>query len=95
MQIRVIGVSVKRLRKMIMLEGVITTILSNVIGDLIGFGVLVPIMKAMYVLTGIQLAYPFIAVILGLVVSFVVFCGSIFMSLRKMGQGVLQDIREG
>lgn len=95
MQLRVIGVSVKRLRKMIMMEGVITTILSNAIGGLLGFGVLVPMMKAMYVLTGIRLAYPFIAVILGLVVSFIVFCGSIYISLRKMGQGVLQDIREG
>ena len=41
-QLRAIGVSVRELRKMVMLEGVISVICANVVGDVLGFAVMMP-----------------------------------------------------
>ena len=93
-QLRVIGVSVRRLRRMVMMEGVITTIVANVIGDVLGFAVLVPMMRALYYVMDMQLAYPAVAAVVGLIISLTVFCGAVYFPMRKMGQGVLQGVRE-
>ncbi len=90
-QLRVIGVSVKRLRRMVMLEGVITTLVANIIGDALGFAVIAPMFKPMNVMLGIRFSYPIIAVVVGLMISLTIFCSSVYIPMRRMGQGVIPN----
>ena len=75
-QLRVIGVSKKGLFRMVMLEGVITTILSNVVGIVIGVSVhyfaIRPILEEV---TGAKYQFPIVGSILTFLVSGLILCG--------------------
>ncbi|MDE5873603.1 MAG: ABC transporter permease, partial [Lachnospiraceae bacterium] len=94
-QLRVIGVSKKRLCRIVWLEGIITAIIANVIGWILGFGFINPIRSALNAIYGAKLSYPVIAAILGLVISIIVLCGSVYFPIKRMSNGVLDNLNAG
>ena len=91
-QLRVIGVSEKRLMKMVILEGVITTLAANfwgiLVGNLISYGCFLYINWV----TGIEYSVPWVGMIIGLVISVAVFCGSVYLGMKTMKQNMATDL---
>lgn len=94
-QLRAIGVSKKRLCRIVMLEGIITVIIANVIGWILGFGCLIPIQDVLNVMYGAKLSYPVITAALGLVISIIVLCGSVYFPIKRMSSGMLDHLNAG
>lgn len=95
-QLRVIGISKKRLMKMVMLEGVIAAIVANVIG--IGIGVLLSFNIFRLIVTtlsGYKYSFPVLGVFIGMLASILILCGSVYMPLRGLKQDVASDLSAG
>lgn len=95
-QLRVIGISKKRLMKMVMLEGVIAVIVANIIGiglgALLSYGLFRLVMTTLY---GFQYAFSVAGMVIGMVMSVLILCGSIYMPLRRLKQDVASDLSAG
>lgn len=91
-QLRAIGVSVRELRKMVMLEGVISVICANIVGDVLGFAVMMPLAKAALVLFMVKLTFPIIGAVIGFVLSVLVMCGSIYIPMKRMSNQIADDL---
>ena len=92
-QLRVIGNSIKGICRMVVLEGVITSITANVIG--IGFAVIAIglVKNAFSYLFGVYFVYPVYAMVIGLVYTTAVLCLSLYIPIKKMGTDLLDDLR--
>lgn len=92
-QLRVIGSSVKGICRMVVLEGIITSIIANVIG--IGFAVIaISLVKNVFsYLFGVYFVYPVYAMIIGLIYTTAVLCLSLYIPIKKMGTELLDDLR--
>lgn len=95
-QLRVLGISKKRLTKMVLLEGVIAAIAANLIGIVLG-GVISGggFRLVVTILSGYQYHFPFIAALLGILVSTLILCGSIYVSLKGLKQDMAGDLAAG
>lgn len=91
-QLRAIGVSVRELRKMVMLEGVISVICANIVGDVLGFAVMMPLARAALVLFMVKLTFPIIGAVIGFVLSVLVMCGSIYIPMKRMTNRIADDL---
>lgn len=95
-QLRVIGVSKTQLMKMIMLEGVITTIAANGLGIVLGvavhLGAFGPIYKNVL---GIEYRFPLVTAILGVLISTLLLRGSVYVPLRGMKMDMAGDLATG
>lgn len=94
-QLRVIGVSKNRLIYIVMLEGIITTIVANLLGCALGFGAIIPIRKAVDTIFHTSLQYPTMAAVIGLLFSSAILCGSIYVPIKRMSKDVLEDLNAG
>ncbi len=94
-QLRVLGISKKRLSYMVLLEGIITAITANVIGDILGFVFMKPLASSYFYIFKLDLKYPIAAAVIGFVVSTAIFCGSLFVQIRRMGNDVLENLNAG
>ncbi|MCM1272657.1 MAG: ABC transporter permease [Clostridium sp.] len=94
-QLRVIGVSKKKLCYIVMLEGIITSLLANLIGCVAGFAGLIPLRQAIITIFQIDLVYPVRAAVIGVIVSTLVLCGSIYFPVIRMSKGILNDLNAG
>lgn len=95
-QLRVIGISKKRLMKMVMLEGVISVIVANIIG--IGMGVLLSFGFFRLIITtlyGYEYTFSVVGMVIGMVMSVLILCGSVYMPLRGLKQDVAGDLSTG
>lgn len=92
-QLRVLGVSKKKLYKMVMLEGVIQAILSGFIGIvfglLLGFGLYEPIVVAIY---GYHYVFPVVEAIISVIVTMLILCGAVYFPLKRLPNDVAQDL---
>ncbi|MBE5942527.1 MAG: ABC transporter permease [Lachnospiraceae bacterium] len=91
-QLRVIGVSQKGLIKMVVLEGVITTIVTNFLGIAVGNVISYIVYIFMNMIMGIEFSIPWEGILLGLLYSVVVFCGSAYIGIKSMKQNVAGDL---
>ena len=94
-QLRVIGVSQKELMKMVLLEGVITTLVANIWGQFIGNIVNFGIFYYIKLVFGIKYEIPWIGMLLGLLVSMIVLCGSVYVPMRSVKQNLASDLASG
>lgn len=94
-QLRALGVSKKRLSYMVLLEGIITAITANVIGDILGFASMKPLASSYFYIFKLDLKYPIAAAVIGLVVSTAIFCGSLFIQIRRLSNDVLENLNAG
>ena len=95
-QLRVIGMSKKRLTKMVMLEGVIATIVANIIGIAIGFLLSYGFFRLVITsLFGYGYSISVLGIIISMVVSILILCGSVYLPLRGLKQDVAADLATG
>ena len=95
-QLRVIGISKEGLMKMVMLEGVITTLAANIIGIVLGtilsfasFGMVISI------LYGGRMHFPFTEAVIGIIVSTLILYGSVYIPLKGLKQDMAADLATG
>lgn len=95
-QLRVVGISKKRLMKMVMLEGVISSVVANVIGIVLGITLTALSMgQFMHYLFGEGVRVPIPAMLIGIVVSTLITCGSIYVPLKGLKQDMAADLATG
>lgn len=94
-QLRVIGVSKKRLMKMVLLEGVITTLVADLLGILLGVVLSAGVYQIMTTLFGVSYQFPLMAALLGVLASILLLCGSIYVPLKGLGQDMAVDLTAG
>lgn len=95
-QLRVIGVSKKGLVKMVLLEGVISAIFANIIGAVIGLSISYGLFRMILtVLYGFKYRFPWEAIIISLLASFLVLCGSIYIPLKKLDGNMADSLKTG
>lgn len=91
-QLRVIGVSKRELMKMVVLEGVIATIVANLWGQLVGNLLSYGIFYFIKMLFGIEYEIPWLGMLLGLLLSIIVLCGSVYVPMQSMKQNMAEDL---
>ncbi len=94
-QLRVLGVSKKGMYRMVLLEGIITALTANLVGNVLGFCSLKPVSKVFIDLFNLNITYPFGAAVIGFIISTLVLCGSLFVQIRRMGNSVLEGLNAG
>ncbi len=94
-QLRVLGVSKEGMCRMVLLEGIITVLTANLVGNVLGFCSLKPISKVFIGLFNLNFTYPVGAAVIGFIISSLVFCGSLFVQIRRMGNSVLEGLNAG
>lgn len=94
-QLRVIGISKKRLMKMVLLEGVITTLVADLLGILLGGLLSAGLYKIVTVLFGVTYQFPIITALIGILASILLLCGSIYVPLKNLGQNMAVDLTAG
>lgn len=94
-QLRAIGVSKKKLCYMVMLEGIITSIVANCFGCILGFGGLIPLQGVIAYMFKLELKFPVAAAIIGVVASTSILCGSVYFPIKRMSSGILNDLNAG
>lgn len=92
-QLRVIGVSKRRLMKIVMMEGVITVLLGNLIGWIIGLGTGYGVYYVFEMISAIPFQIPFFAILCSLGISVLLICGSIYVPMRGLGQNMADDLK--
>lgn len=95
-QLRVLGVSKRGLMKMVMLEGVIASIAANLVGILIGVILdALSVGMILSILMGYDMKFPWLAAVIGGVISICILCGSIYVPLRGLRQDVAIELAMG
>lgn len=92
-QLRVLGMSRKRLIHTVMLEGVMATALSNILGFLFGTIFTIYIYEYLSMLLYIKPTIAWWAFGVGFAASALVICGSIYVSLRDLPVDIVDDLR--
>ncbi len=82
--------------KMVLLEGVITTITANIVGIIIGyilsFGLFRLVITTIY---SYQYHFPVVAALAGVLISTLILCGSIYMPLKELKMDMATDLSIG
>lgn len=94
-QLRVIGISKKRLMKMVLLEGVITTVVADLLGILIGSVLSAGLYQIVTTLFSVPYRFPFAAALIGILASLLLLCGSIYVPLKDLKQDMASDLTAG
>ena len=91
-QLRVIGMSRKRLIKTVLLEGIMTAFWSNILGILIGTGVYYGEYYFIRLMFQMRFAPSVTAIVVGVVLSTILVFGSILIPLRRLPQSMAEDL---
>lgn len=91
-QLRVIGMSRKHLRRMVMLEGVIISLCATVIGSIFSLGVYVLMYNLLTIGFSVNLRFPWEGVLLSGVGAMVLLCGIIALGVRGRNGNNLEDL---
>lgn len=92
-QLCVIGMSRKRLLKTVMLEGVMTTVVANVFGFIIGVGLSYGVFYYLNMVIEAGKSIAWWAFGVGLVASGLIICGSIWLGIRDLPVAMVEDLR--
>lgn len=92
-QLRVIGMSRKCLLKTVMLEGVMTTVVANVLGFIIGIGLSYGVFMYLNMVIEAGKSIAWWAFGVGLVASGLIICGSIWLGIRDLPVAMVEDLR--
>ncbi|MBO5237276.1 MAG: FtsX-like permease family protein [Lachnospiraceae bacterium] len=94
-QLRVIGTSKERLVKMVLLEGVITTVIANILGILLGTGLCIYVFYFVNLINKLEFHFPWLASLGCIIGSFLLLCGAIYVPMRKLSQSMVEDLTTG
>lgn len=92
-QLRVLGVSKRKLYKMVMLEGVIQAILSSIFGILLGTGLGFVFFESVFgIIFGYHYVFPITAMIIAVTVTVLILCGAVYFPLKRLPNDVAADL---
>lgn len=91
-QLRVIGISKNRLIYTVMLEGILTTMAANIFGIGLGLSISYLLYYFMKMLFKLNFIVPWIAMLVGLLASGLLFCGSIYVPLKGLSLNMAEDL---
>ncbi len=95
-QLRVVGVSARQLRRMLMLEGILITAAANLVGVAIGAGIHViafsPLYKEYF---AAKFYFPIWGVLLSFIVSAIILCGAVYLPLRNLKLNMAENLAAG
>lgn len=97
-QLRVIGVSKRRLMRMVMLEGIMEAFIANVIGILVGTGLCYGLFRVLDMMIPnyrYEFFFPFGMAALSIILSALLLCGSIYFPLKRLGNDLADSLRAG
>lgn len=94
-QLRVIGVSRKRLMRMVMLEGIITAVVADGIGIVLGGTISGLLFLVLTLLYRISFHFPIWAALGCIPATFLLLCGSIHTSLKHLKPNMAEDLTAG
>ncbi len=91
-QLQVVGASKKRIMKMTLLEGIITTIVADILG--IGLGILLSAWLSYYMGQVMEIPYrfPYPVILLCIAGSFLLLVGSVYVPMRSLTKGLVEDL---
>lgn len=91
-QLQVVGASKKRIMKMTLLEGIITTIAADILG--IGLGILLSAWLSYYMGQVMEIPYrfPYPVILLCIAGSFLLLVGSVYVPMRSLTKGLVEDL---
>lgn len=91
-QLRVIGMSKKRLIYTVMLEGIATTIGANIVGIVVGMGISYYIYKIFIMIYPIDFVVPWLAMLCGVIASGLLLCGAVHVPLKGLPMDMASDL---
>lgn len=91
-QLRVIGMSRKRLMKTVMLEGVMVVVIANIIGDILGSLIYRGLYSYMNMIVELRFTLSYGSMLVALLVSCLLIFGSIYVPLRRLPKGMAEDL---
>ena len=91
-QLRVIGLSKKRLMYTVMLEGIATTIGANIFGVAVGIGISYYLHLILRLLYPIDFAIPWISILVGAIASGLLLCGAVYVPLKGLPMDMASDL---
>lgn len=91
-QLRVIGLSKKRLIYTVMLEGIATTIAANIVGIAVGMGIYYYIYKILILIYPADFAVPWLAMLCGVIASGLLLCGAVYVPLKGLPMDMASDL---
>lgn len=97
-QLRVIGVSKRHLMRMVMLEGIIEALIADVIGILLGTGLCYGLFKILDMMIPnyrYEFYFPYGMAAIGVILSVLLLCGSIYVPLSRLGNDLADGLRAG
>ena len=91
-QLQVVGASKKRIMKMTLLEGIITTIAADILG--IGLGILLSAWLSYYMGQVMEIPYrfPYPVILLCIAGSFLLLVGSVYVPMRSLTKGLVENL---
>lgn len=92
-QLRVVGLSLKGICRIVVMEGVITTIIANVLGVTISVLMISVIKNAFAYVFGLNIVFPIGAMLIGLLYTLAVTCLSIYIPIRRMRNDLLDELK--
>lgn len=92
-QLRVIGVSKRRLMRMVLLEGIITAITADFLGILLGTLFGLGIYAVFMVMFNVNYYFPWGVVVIAIIGSVLVLCGSIYIPLNHLSLNMAEDLK--
>lgn len=94
-QLRVIGVSKRRLVRMVLLEGIITAITADFLGILLGTLFGLGIYAVFMVMYDVNYYFPWGVAVIAIIGSLLVLCGSIYIPLNHLSLNMAEDLKTG
>ena len=94
-QLRVIGISSKQLTKMVLLEGIITSICANILAIPIGVISSYQCYKSLMVLFDLNYYVQLIPILVGIIATTAFLCLTIYIPLRKTKRDMVSDLATG
>ncbi|MCM1180375.1 MAG: ABC transporter permease [Clostridium sp.] len=91
-QLRVIGLSKKRLIYTVMLEGIATTVGANIIGIIIGTGIAYYMYFIVNMIYPVKFTVPWLAILCGFIASGLLLCGAVYMPLTGLPMDMASDL---
>ena len=94
-QLKIIGVSQKRIYRIVILEGVLTAVIADIIGIGIGIVAVAFLKKPVKIMLGVNLDITSLIIIAAAVIlyTFLLLCGSIYVSIKKQAGSLMDNLR--
>lgn len=94
-QLQVIGASKKRIMKMTLLEGIITTFIADIFGVFLGVGISIWLNYYIGQVWEMPYHFPYVAVAVCVIGSFLLLVGSIYVPMRRLTGEMISDLTSG